>query len=81
MKREEIEAKVKEVLKQQLGVKDEQIADESKKLVEDLGADSLDQVELLMALEEVFEVDVSDEDAEKLRTIKDIVDYADKVLN
>ncbi len=81
MKREEIEREVKRVLKEQLGLNDDQVADENKKLVEDLGADSLDQVEMLMCFEEIFKNDCSDEDAEKLTTIKDIVDYTEKVLN
>jgi len=81
MKREEIEKKVKEVLKRQLGLKDEQVKDENKKIVEDLGADSLDQIEILMAMEEEFNVDCSDEEAEKLTTIKEAVDFADKSLN
>ena len=81
MKRESIEKKVRDVLKSQLGLKDEQVKDENKKIIGDLGADSLDQIEILMAMEEEFEIDVSDSEAEKITTIKEAVDFADKALN
>jgi len=69
--------KVKQVLKEQLGLKDDQIQEDSK-LVEDLRADSLDQVEIVMTLEELFETDIPDEEAEKLNTPKEVAEYIDK---
>ncbi|OFW64570.1 MAG: acyl carrier protein [Actinobacteria bacterium RBG_19FT_COMBO_36_27] len=68
--------KLKEVLVNVLGVKEEDIKSESK-FVDDLGADSLDLVELIMALEDKFGVEISDEDAEKIVTVKDALDYID----
>ncbi|MCP4196790.1 MAG: acyl carrier protein [Proteobacteria bacterium] len=70
----EIENKVREIVCQQLDVDAEQVKMETS-FVEDLGADSLAVVELVLALEESFEIDVPDEDTEKLRTFKDVVDY------
>jgi len=69
--------KVKETLVEILGVKEEDIKMESK-FVDDLGADSLDLVELIMSFEEKFGVEISDEDAEKIITVKDAIDYIDK---
>ncbi len=66
--------KVKAIVVDQLGVKPEEVAMESK-FNEDLGADSLDTVELVMAFEEHFNVEIPDEDAEKIATVKDAVDY------
>jgi len=66
--------KLKEVLVDVLGVKEEDIKTESK-FVDDLGADSLDLVELIMAFEDKFEIEISDEDAEKIVTVKDALDY------
>ncbi|MDD3819107.1 MAG: acyl carrier protein [Actinomycetota bacterium] len=66
--------KIKEVLVDVLGVKEEDIKAESK-FVDDLGADSLDLVELIMALEDKFGIKISDEDAEKIITVKDALDY------
>jgi acyl carrier protein len=66
--------KLKEVLVEVLGAKDEDIKAESK-FVDDLGADSLDLVELIMALEDKFGVEISDEDAEKIISVKDVLDY------
>ncbi len=66
--------KLKEVLIEVLGAKDEDIKAESK-FVDDLGADSLDLVELIMALEDKFGVEISDEDAEKIISVKDALDY------
>ena len=60
--------------KEALGVKQEQVTNDAS-FVDDLGADSLDTVELVMALEEEFEIEIPDEDAEKIRTVKDAVDY------
>ena len=73
-KANEIETRVKKIVVEQLGVKEEEISPESS-FVDDLGADSLDTVELVMALEEEFETEIPDEDAEKIITIKDAVKY------
>ncbi|MCP4674081.1 MAG: acyl carrier protein [Deltaproteobacteria bacterium] len=70
----EIENKVREIVCQQLDVDPEKVAMETS-FVDDLGADSLAVVELVLALEEQFEIDIPDEDTEKLRTFKDAVDY------
>jgi acyl carrier protein len=70
----EIESRVKKIVVEQLGVKDDEVTAEAS-FVDDLGADSLDTVELVMALEEEFETEIPDEDAEKLVTIKDAVNY------
>lgn len=69
--------KVKELLAAQLNISKDKIQDDSK-LVEDLGADSLDMVEMLMTLEDEFGVSISDEDALKLKTVADIVSYIEK---
>ena len=69
--------KVKQIIAEQLGV-DEGEVTPSASFVDDLGADSLDQVELVMALEEAFDVEIPDEDAEKIRTVQDAIDYIDK---
>jgi acyl carrier protein len=69
--------KVKQIISEQLGV-DEGEVTRSASFVDDLGADSLDQVELVMALEEAFGVEIPDEDAEKLRTVQDALDYIEK---
>lgn len=74
MKTNEIEARVKKIVVEQLGVKEDEITTEAS-FVDDLGADSLDTVELVMALEEEFETEIPDEDAEKIVTIKDAVNY------
>jgi len=66
--------KVKEIVVQTLGVTEDQIANDAK-FVEDLGADSLDQVELVMALEEEFGTDIPDEEAEKLTTVGEAIKY------
>ncbi|HBM17494.1 MAG TPA: acyl carrier protein [Lentisphaeria bacterium] len=66
--------KVREIVVNQLGVSPDQATDNAK-FVEDLGADSLDQVELVMALEEEFGADIPDEDAEKLTTVGDAIKY------
>jgi acyl carrier protein len=72
-----VEERVKSIIVEQLGVDaDEVTADAS--FVEDLGADSLDQVELIMAFEEEFGVEISDDEAEKIRKVKDAVEYIDK---
>ena len=74
MQTNEIEAKVKKIVVEQLGVKEDEVTTDAS-FVDDLGADSLDTVELVMALEEEFETEIPDEDAEKIITIKDAVNY------
>lgn len=69
-----IEEKVKDIIVEQLGVNPEQVTPQAS-FIEDLGADSLDTVELVMAFEEEFNVEVPDEDAEKLQTVGDVVTY------
>jgi acyl carrier protein len=69
--------KVKQIIGEQLGV-DEAEVTPSASFVDDLGADSLDTVELVMAFEEAFDIEIPDEDAEKIRTVQDAVDYIDK---
>ena len=68
------EDRVKKIVCEQLGVKDEEVTNESS-FVEDLGADSLDTVELVMALEEEFDTEIPDEEAEKITTVQSAVDY------
>ncbi len=72
-----VEEKVKQIIVEQLGV-DEAEVTPSASFVDDLGADSLDQVELIMAFEEAFDIEIPDEDAEKIKTVQDAVDYVDK---
>ncbi|ACD67270.1 MAG TPA: acyl carrier protein [Sulfurihydrogenibium sp.] len=69
-----VEQRVKEIIADQLGVEMEKITPEAR-FVDDLGADSLDVVELIMAFEEEFGVEIPDEDAEKIATVKDVLDY------
>lgn len=68
------EEKVKEIISKQLGVNASEITQESS-FVEDLGADSLDTVELVMAFEETFNIEIPDEDAEKIAKVKDAIEY------
>ena len=68
--------KVKKIVVEQLGVSEDQVTPEAK-FIEDLGDDSLDQVELVMALEEEFGSEIPDEDAEKLTTVGDAIKYVD----
>ena len=70
----DVEQKVKEIIVEQLGVEAAQVT-ETAKFVEDLGADSLDTVELVMALEEEFSIEIPDEDAEKINTVGDAISY------
>ena len=70
----DIEARVKKIIAEQLGVPETDVTNE-KAFVADLGADSLDTVELVMALEEEFECEIPDEEAEKITTVKQAVDY------
>jgi acyl carrier protein len=72
-----VEERVKQIIVEQLGV-DEAEVTPTASFVDDLGADSLDQVELVMAFEEAFSIEVPDEDAEKMTTVKDAVEYIDK---
>ena len=69
-----IEAQVKSIVAEQLGVKEEEVTNQAS-FVDDLGADSLDTVELVMALEEEFETEIPDEDAEKITTVQQAIDY------
>jgi acyl carrier protein len=72
-----IEEKVKDIIVEQLGVNPEQVTPQAS-FIEDLGADSLDIVELVMAFEEEFSVEVPDEDAEKLQTVGDVIKYIEE---
>ena len=72
-----IQKKVKDIIVEQLGVTEEQVT-ESASFIEDLGADSLDTVELVMAFEEEFGIEVPDEDAEKLLTVGNVIEYIEK---
>ncbi|SDU19303.1 acyl carrier protein [Verrucomicrobium sp. GAS474] len=74
MAEKSIEERVKEIIVEQLGVNPEQVTPAAK-FIEDLGADSLDTVELVMAFEEEFNVEVPDEEAEKLQTVGDVIRY------
>jgi len=69
-----IEAKVKSIIADQLGVGEDEIKMESS-FIEDLGADSLDIVELVMAMEDEFGIEIPDEEAEKIKTVKDVIEY------
>ncbi len=71
---ENVETKVREIISEQLGVSVDQVTLEAS-FIEDLGADSLDIVELVMALEEEYGMEISDEEAEKIRTVRDVVSY------
>jgi acyl carrier protein len=69
-----LDDKVKEIIAKQLGVNPSEVTPEAS-FVEDLGADSLDTVELVMAFEEAFNIEIPDEDAEKITKVKDAIDY------
>jgi acyl carrier protein len=69
-----IEDKVRDIIAEELGVEREKLTDDAS-FMEDLGADSLDQVELVMAFEKEFDIDIPDEDAEKMRTVGDALKY------
>lgn len=69
-----IDQKVKQIIVEQLGVDDAEVTPTAS-FVDDLGADSLDTVELVMAFEEAFEIEIPDEDAEKIQTVKDATEY------
>ena len=74
MSSEDVFDKVKEIIVEQLGVAENAVTEEAS-FIDDLGADSLDIVELIMALEEEFDIEIPDSDAEKVVTIGDVVDY------
>lgn len=80
MSEQSVEDKVKEIIVEQLSVNAEQVTPEAK-FIEDLGADSLDVVELVMAFEEQFGIEVPDEDAEKLQTVGDVNAYIKDALD
>jgi acyl carrier protein len=73
----DIPSEVKRIIKEQLDVDEKDIKPESS-FIDDLGADSLGLVELVLAFEEAFEIDIPDEDTEKIRTVKDAIDYIEK---
>ena len=75
----DIEAKVKEIIVEQLGVDEGQVNNEAS-FIDDLGADSLDTVELVMAFEDKFDIEIPDEDAEKMRTVGDAIEYLNSKL-
>ena len=70
----DVEAKVKEIIVEQLGVDEGQVKPEAS-FIDDLGADSLDTVELVMAFEDKFDIEIPDEDAEKMRSVGDAIEY------
>jgi len=72
-----VEEKIKQIIVEQLGVDSAEVT-ESASFVDDLGADSLDRVELIMAFEETFDIEIPEEDAEKISTVKDAIDYVQK---
>ncbi len=72
-----VEERVKQIIVEQLGV-DEAEVTPSASFIDDLGADSLDTVELVMAFEEAFDIEIPDEDAEKIKTVQDATEYVDK---
>ena len=72
-----VEDKVKQIIVDQLSVEDSEVT-ASASFVDDLGADSLDRVELIMAFEEAFDLEIPDEEAEKIKTVQDAVDYLEK---
>ena len=72
--------KIKTIIAEQLGVKPEEVTLEAS-FVNDLGADSLDTVELIMALEEEFNIEIPDDDAERIKTVGDIIKYIDDKVN
>lgn len=75
-----VDERVKKIVVEQLGVKEEEVTQEAS-FVDDLGADSLDTVELVMALEEEFEIEIPDEAAEKITTVQEAITYIEKNTN
>ncbi len=78
--RPNVAEKIKQIVSEQLGV-DEGEVTATASFVDDLGADSLDTVELVMAFEEAFEIEIPDEDAEKIRTVQDAITYVEKKVS
>ena len=77
MTKDEIRAKIKKIVVENLGVSEDQVTDDAQ-FAQDLGADSLDQVELVMSLEEEFGAEIRDEDADSLNTVGDAINYIEK---
>ena len=77
---ENVQARVKNIIVEQLGVEADQVKPEAQ-FVNDLGADSLDTVELIMALEEEFDIEIPDEKAEKIKTVGEAIDYIEQNAN
>ena len=75
----DIEIRVRKIVSEQLGTEDDKIKNESS-FIDDLGADSLDTVELVMALEEEFDTEIPDDEAEKITTVQQAIDYINKNL-
>ena len=75
-----VQEKVKSIIVDQLGVSEGEVTD-SASFVDDLGADSLDTIELVMAFEEAFSIEITDEDAEKIRTVKQAIEYVESHVN
>lgn len=73
----DIAGKVKKIIEEQLGVGADQVTDDAS-FIDDLGADSLDTVELVMALEEAFDIEIPDEDAEKMTTVSSAIEYLEQ---
>jgi acyl carrier protein len=73
------EDRIKEIIVEQLGVEESEITSDAS-FIDDLGADSLDTVELVMAFEEEFDIEIPDEAAEKIRTIRDVINYLNEHL-
>ena len=76
---ESVEVKIKGIIAEQLGIDEKEVVNEAS-FVDDLGADSLDLVELIMALEEEFEKEISDEEAESIQTVQQAIDYISENL-
>ena len=79
-KTEQVEQRIKKIVAEQLGVNETEVKNESS-FVDDLGADSLDTVELVMALEEEFECEIPDEQAEKIHTVQQAIDFINSQTN
>ena len=78
--KDEIRAKIKKIVVENLGVSEDQVTDDAQ-FAQDLGADSLDQVELVMSLEEEFGAEIRDEDADSLNTVGDAINYIEKRID